>query len=218
MPRPATARSYGGVSAEDRRAERRARLLAAARETWGEAGLFAVTVRGVCKQAGLTDRYFYEHFANRDELLAAVADALSEELLTILVQAGVTAPGSAEDKLHAALRAFLEAVAGDPRIHRIISTETGTVPALAQRRREVLTTIADLVVQNAPEAFPGDHDPDSLRRAALFVTGGVNQLIDGWLDGAIDLSADELALDCARLCVSVLERATRTGSFARDRR
>ncbi|WP_067695981.1 TetR/AcrR family transcriptional regulator [Nocardia jejuensis] len=206
MGRPATARSYGGVSAEDRRAERRTRLLAAARETWGEAGLSAVTVRGICKQSGLTDRYFYEHFANRDELLAAVADEVREELLGVLVVSGVTADGGAEAKLHAALRAFLEIVAGDRHIHRIMTSDTNTVPALAQRRREVLTTIADLVVQNAPAAFPGDLTPEALRRAALFVTGGVNQLIDAWLDGTLSLDADALAAECAALCVSVFER------------
>ncbi|WP_040859152.1 TetR/AcrR family transcriptional regulator [Nocardia niigatensis] len=197
---------YGGVSAEDRRAERRTRLLAAARELWGEAGLSAVTVRGVCKQAGLIDRYFYEHFPGRDELLAAIADQLREELLTVLVQSGLTAEGSAEDKLRAALRAFLEAVAQDRHIHRIMTSDFSAVPVLAQRRRDILGTIADLVVHNVPAALPGDYDPDALRRAALFITGGVNQLIEDWLDHSIDLTADQLAAHCAHMCISVIER------------
>lgn len=209
MARSATARSYGGISAEDRRAERRTRLLAAAREVWGESGLSAVTVRGVCKQAGLIDRYFYEHFAGRDELLAAVADQLREELLSVLVQSGLTADGTAEDRLRAALGAFLQAIADDRRIHRIIASDFQAVPVLAQRRREVLATITDLVVQNVPDALPGDYDPEALRRAALFITGGVNQLIETWLDHATDLTADQLAASCARMCVSVVEQARR---------
>ncbi|MFE5284976.1 TetR/AcrR family transcriptional regulator [Nocardia sp. NPDC056611] len=209
MARSATARSYGGISAEDRRTERRTRLLAAAREVWGESGLSAVTVRGVCKQAGLIDRYFYEHFANRDELLAAVADQLREELLSVLVRSGLTADGTAEDKLRAALGAFLQAIADDRRIHRIIASDFHAVPVLAQRRREVLATITDLVVQNVPDALPGDYDPEALRRAALFITGGVNQLIETWLDHPTDLTADQLAASCARMCVSVVEQARR---------
>ncbi|WP_147132369.1 TetR/AcrR family transcriptional regulator [Nocardia ninae] len=207
MARSATARSYGGISAENRRTERRIRLLAAAREIWGEAGLPAVTVRGVCKQAGLTDRYFYEHFANRDELLAAVADELREQLLAVLVQSGLTADGTAEDKLRSALGTFLQAIADDRRIHRIIASDFNAVPVLAQRRRDVLATITDLVVQNVPDALPGDYDPVALRRAALFITGGVNQLIETWLDHLTDLTADELAASCARMCISVVEQA-----------
>lgn len=207
MARSATARSYGGISAEDRRTERRARLLAAAREVWGEAGLSAVTVRGVCKQAGLVDRYFYEHFANRDELLAAVADELREELLSVMVRSGLTTDGTAEDKLRSALGVLLETIADDPRIHRIIVSDFNTVPVLAQRRRDVLAAIADLVVANVPLALPGNYDSESLRRAALFITGGVNQLIETWLDHPADLTADQLAASCASMCVSVVEQA-----------
>ncbi|WP_434090437.1 TetR family transcriptional regulator [Nocardia beijingensis] len=35
----------------------------------GESGAAGVTMRGVCRRAGLTTRYFYENFATRDELL-----------------------------------------------------------------------------------------------------------------------------------------------------
>ena len=31
----------------------------------------AVTVRAVCRQAGLTERYFYESFTDRDEFVRA---------------------------------------------------------------------------------------------------------------------------------------------------
>ncbi|MFE7802200.1 hypothetical protein [Nocardia sp. NPDC057440] len=60
--------------------------------------------------------------------------------------------------------------------------------------------IADLVVRHAPDALGGPADPDGLRRAAPFVTGGVNQLIEGRLGGRVDMTAAE----CARLCVAVL--------------
>ncbi|MCM6778987.1 TetR/AcrR family transcriptional regulator [Nocardia sp. CDC159] len=199
-------RSYGGVSAPERRAERRARLLAAARTIWGESGITAVTVRGVCKAAGLTDRYFYEHFANREELLLAVADEVRDHMLSVMVTAGLATDGPAEQKLRAALRAFLETIAADGHIHRIVSTtDPGDLPALTQRRHDVLTMIADLVVDHAPAALGVTAEPDWLRRAALFITGGVNQLIEGWLRNTIDMTAPELAAECARMCLSVIE-------------
>ncbi|WP_062993556.1 TetR/AcrR family transcriptional regulator [Nocardia anaemiae] len=199
-------RSYGGVSATERRADRRARLLAAARTSWGESGIGAVTVRGVCKTAGLTDRYFYEHFANREELLLAVADEVRDHMLAVMVQAGLAADGPAEHKLRTALQAFLETVAADHHIHRITSTtDLGDLPELAQRRHDVLTMIANLVVEHAPAVLGVTAEPDWLRRAALFITGGVNQLIEGWLTDTIDMTAAELAAECARMCISVIE-------------
>ncbi|MFI9509017.1 TetR/AcrR family transcriptional regulator [Nocardia sp. NPDC052566] len=204
MTRSDAVRSYGGVSAEDRRAERRTRLLTVGRRLWGETGLSAVTVRGVCKAAGLTDRYFYEHFANRDELLVAIVDELSDQLLAAMVQAGLNAEGAAADKLRAGLHAFLELAAGDPHVHRIVASDPAGVPELVHRRREILGRIADLVVQYAPDALGAQPDPDQLRRAALFITGGVNQLIEGWLDGTVELTVDELATETARLSIAAL--------------
>lgn len=197
-------RSYGGVSAEDRRADRRTRLLAVGRQLWGESGTAAVTVRGVCKAAGLTDRYFYEHFANRDELLVTIADELRDQLLATMVQAAVSEAGDATEKLQSGLRALLDAVAGDPHIHRIATSDPAGVAGLAERRRDMLAIIADLVVQYAPSALDTQLDAESLRRAALFITGGVNQLIEGWLDGSLPLSTSELAAECARLSVRAL--------------
>lgn len=92
MRRAEVVRDYGGVSAADRRAERRRRLPAAGRRIWGESGITEVTVRGVCKAAGLIPRYFYEHFPNRDALLFAVADDVRDELLGALVAAGTGTP------------------------------------------------------------------------------------------------------------------------------
>ncbi|MFI9407359.1 hypothetical protein [Nocardia sp. NPDC052316] len=64
--------------------------------------------------------------------------------------------------------------------------------------------IADLVVQHAPEFLDAEHDPDQLRRAAMFITGGVNQLIEGWLDGVVTMTTAELAAECTRMCLSVI--------------
>ena len=76
MKRAEVMRDYGGISADDRRTDRRKKLLTAARQIWGASGVSEVTVRGVCSAAGLTTRYFYEQFANRDALLYAVGAAV----------------------------------------------------------------------------------------------------------------------------------------------
>ncbi len=69
---PPALRRYGGRGGEERRAERRERLLDAGLACYGEVGYHAATVRLICARAGLTERYFYESFANGEDLLCAV--------------------------------------------------------------------------------------------------------------------------------------------------
>ena len=70
---PVARRPYGGVSAEDRVAARRTRLLEATLAIIGEHGVAAVTVDLICSEAQLGKRYFYESFTDRDTLLVARA-------------------------------------------------------------------------------------------------------------------------------------------------
>jgi hypothetical protein len=51
----------------------------------------------------------------------------------------------------------------------------------------------------------GDFAPDRLRRAALFMTGGVNQLVEDWLASTITLTTEELATECARMATDVVK-------------
>ena len=65
-------RVYGGENQEERRARRRQQFLDAGLQVFGTLGYRAATVRSLCKQAGLTDRYFYESFDTTEDLLVGV--------------------------------------------------------------------------------------------------------------------------------------------------
>ena len=69
---------WGGRTGAERRAERRQQLIEAATEIWSESGWAAVTMRGVCARTSLNDRYFYEDFKPRDELLVAAWDGVRD--------------------------------------------------------------------------------------------------------------------------------------------
>ena len=58
-------RPYGGVSAAERVDVRRRQLLEAGLELFGTAGFLEPGVKDICGEAGLTDRYFYESFADK---------------------------------------------------------------------------------------------------------------------------------------------------------
>ncbi|MQA12822.1 MAG: TetR family transcriptional regulator [Pseudonocardiaceae bacterium] len=59
------ARHYGGRSAQQRRSDRRARLLVAALDLIGTQGYAAATVEALCGAARVSTRTFYEEFGGR---------------------------------------------------------------------------------------------------------------------------------------------------------
>jgi AcrR family transcriptional regulator len=68
----------------------RDRLMQAAFALYGERGFEQTTVAEIAKRAGLTERTFFRHFADKREVLFAGADALRE----LLVSTVAKAPGS----------------------------------------------------------------------------------------------------------------------------
>ncbi|WP_420039826.1 TetR/AcrR family transcriptional regulator [Gordonia sp. MP11Mi] len=200
MTRREVVRDYGGVSAGDRRDDRRRRLIAAGRRIWGDSGIGDVTVRGTAREAGLGYRYFYEHFPNRDALIIAVADEVRHELVTILIESSVEVDGGIEQQLRVALRAFLSAIADDPQMFRIMTSDDAGVEGLDRRRRETLDLVAEAVVANLAE-HSNTAEAD-LRRAARFAVGGVYRLVETWL-AERDVEVDELADVCTQLAMSV---------------
>ncbi|MBK7977635.1 MAG: TetR/AcrR family transcriptional regulator, partial [Deltaproteobacteria bacterium] len=88
-------RSYRGKAAGDRSAERHRRFVEAGLELFGNHGFSATTVKALCTEAGLTERYFYESFANREELFLEVATECVSGLMAALVAAESRAETSA---------------------------------------------------------------------------------------------------------------------------
>ena len=63
---------WTGLPAEERALERRGLLVEAAFHLLGTEGDAATTVRAVCQRARLNPRYFYESFADRDQVVVAL--------------------------------------------------------------------------------------------------------------------------------------------------
>ena len=73
------ARPYAGVDAGDRQARRRARLLEAGLDLLGrDADPAELTVRGICQEAGLATRYFYENFSDKEQLKGRYVDTTAD--------------------------------------------------------------------------------------------------------------------------------------------
>src|SRR6201988_5481549 len=98
-------RQYGGHSAEERQLARRERLIEAAIRVYGEVGYRNATVKAVCEAAELTERYFYESFANSEALLIAAFDVVSPRLIDCLEAIRKEHAGAADERGQAVLRA-----------------------------------------------------------------------------------------------------------------
>jgi AcrR family transcriptional regulator len=67
----------------------RGRLVKAAMELYGERGFEQTTVAEIAERAGLTERTFFRHFADKREVLFAGAGALEELLVRAVAEAPV---------------------------------------------------------------------------------------------------------------------------------
>lgn len=194
---------YRGVPAATRRAERRERLLDAGLDLLGTEGWQATTVRGVCRRARLTPRYFYESFDDLDALVVAVFDRVADELTAAAVAAYAAAPDDLEAKSEATVGAFVDVLTEDPRRGRVAFVEALGNEALGRRRLDRMHDIAQLVVTTARgfAGVPGDRDPIA-RIAAAMLVGGLAEIVIARIDGRFeDVSRDDLVADVAHLWV-----------------
>jgi AcrR family transcriptional regulator len=198
---------YGGVSARERQAARRERLLHAAYDLLGTDGWQATTVRAVCRRAGLTPRYFYESFRELDGLVVAVFDEIVAELVEVVLGAVAAAPDDAHAKARAAIGGFIKHVTADPRRAQIVFSEALGSEALARRRFETLHSFARLIAEQG-RAFYGIRGHDRLAdTTAYMLAGGLAELLLAWRDGTIQSSVEELIDDCTMLFVATGEAA-----------
>jgi len=73
-------RQFKGLSLSERKLARRTKLIEAGIEAYGTQGFFSVTVKDICREAGLTERYFYESFKKSEQLFQTIFLQLIEEL------------------------------------------------------------------------------------------------------------------------------------------
>jgi AcrR family transcriptional regulator len=158
---------FKGVSADDRRIDRRNRLVGAAFEIAGTEGAAALGVGRVCQAAGLTKRYFYESFASLSELQSAVVDhaiAAMSERVDPFRPAGPGGPPQAW------LEAFVGALVDDESLARVLLAETHGGPLSPFRHQIIEVAIAGM-------APPGS-DPQADLRARLVAYAQIDTLTE----------------------------------------
>jgi AcrR family transcriptional regulator len=183
---------------DQRRKQRRTRLLEVGVELLGAAENPAVNVRTVCREAGLTERYFYESFADRDTYIREVYEEVAERARTALVAAVAKATNLSE-VAELAMRAFVGLVLDHPEAGRVLVLAPLREPTLGGRGVALAPNFVSLV--EAQLGALDDTDERTLR--AIGVVGALTSLFIGYLDGTVTVSRERLV----RHCLDLLARA-----------
>jgi AcrR family transcriptional regulator len=201
-------RPYAGQLAHERKAGRRAALIEAGFDLLGAEGAHATTVRAVFQKAGLSQRYFYESFANIDELLVAVFDRVMESTIARATAELPRAGGDVRVMITAFVNAFA-ATLDDPRATRVALVEAWGSEALMRRRIATLHAGASSLAQ-AVQAGNADSPVDgSVQLAAFTVMGGLLESMLAWVDGALHMPRARLLERIIDISVAAMEYALR---------
>ncbi len=183
-PQADAGRTYGGETLSDRQLRRREAFLDAGLLVFGSSGYRQATVRQLCKQAELTDRYFYESFASLEDLLVAVYERefsrLEQRLLAVL-----EATAQSQDPM-AGIRQGLDALftmAKDPGVARVCWMEVlGVSPRVDQVYKACVDRFGDIILQAARMHLP-QWRPTTTESRLLGVglVGAIVQTVTHWL-------------------------------------
>ncbi|AEF41258.1 TetR/AcrR family transcriptional regulator [Hoyosella subflava] len=195
----AVVRQFRGVSAADRVRQRRDALLDAGLKALAEGNLASITVDDISARAGLSKRYFYEHFRTRNDLFVTLVERLIEQLT-----AAVTAPSKAPDlgtygRLQEAVMGVVSVLIDNPGNTRLFVDTIGG-DQLRDTVRRTEHAIAALVIDvTIGDTQVTERERTRLDMAALILVAGAAQAVSDWLDGDIDLSRTELIEEFVRV-------------------
>ena len=177
-------RKYGGLSMDQRRAQRREQFLHAGLEVFGTQGFRASTVRGICKEAKLTDRYFYESYGSLEKLLMAVyEDCMLNLIKELLSSMGKTYQVfGAEKAIEVGLTAYFQALE-EPRVARICMVELeGISPEVNKLYNNYIQSISNILIGLANAAYP-DWELSQAEKEVIGISlvGALRQSTTNWL-------------------------------------
>jgi AcrR family transcriptional regulator len=178
-------KKYGGLYAGQRVDIRRKKLIQAGLESFGTLGYTKTTIKAICKISGLTERYFYESFNNKEELLGCVyqtiVDEITENAMNYLIKPSL----KPKEIIEGAFGEYLGALWKDQRRARVLYFEVlGVSPEIDKKYRSAQDRMVDLVSFLISKIRP------EIKRESLNAT-----IIPTGLAGAIIFMAERWVLD-----------------------
>jgi AcrR family transcriptional regulator len=168
------------MTAAQRLADRRERLLTAGYSQFADAGFPVTTIERLCATARISNRAFYECFPGRDELMRAVYERCVDETMTAVTRAVGAAPADLGARIEAGIREYITFVTRDARRARIMNLEVRRAgDAVTVSRQRTVTAFARLIensVAEFPESVPADP-----HLVVLGIIGAIQELLIDWV-------------------------------------
>lgn len=199
-------RPYGGVAPEARAAERREALIRAGTCVFGTVGFRKATVRAICQEAKLNDRYFYAAFDSTEALLRATYQQHAEDLRAQVSQATAAVDGTLEARVDAGLHAFFTFLR-DPCAARVLLLEVmGVSPETDATYQRNLLEFGKQIMANAQP--PGTDDADlraDHRIIGLALVGAMTNVGAAWLLTGYRDPEEKMVRNCRQVLLGTLQ-------------
>jgi AcrR family transcriptional regulator len=155
----------------------------------GDADGPAVTVRAVCRQAGLTERYFYESFTDRDEFIRAIYDDVCTRAMSLLATAAT--PRDAVEQ-------FVAMVVDDPVRGRVLLLAPTVEQVLVRSGADWMPSFIELLQRKLTAIT----DPAIQKMTATGLIGGLTALFTAYIDGRLTASRKQFIDYCVGMLLS----------------
>lgn len=153
--------------------EHHARLLEGMAKALAAKGYADTTIADIVREAAVSRRSFYEHFATKADCLLALYESASEQALVVLIGA-VDPLQPWQTQVEHAVTAYLDFLADDPALLKTLFIEIlGLGPPGLAVRRKVNAQIAGFISATTV----GEHGARLSPELAMTVVGGINELI-----------------------------------------
>ena len=201
-------RQFKGMSLSERKQARREKLIEAGIETYGTHGFFSVTVKDVCNEAKLTERYFYESFKKSENLFQTIFLQLIEKLQQTLMQAIMQASPDPLKMIDSGMHAFFSMLRDDPRTARIIYIDAMLVQELHNHAtiQETMARFDRMIHAFVTLMMPHTHLTEKeISLIATGLNGYVTQVAVRWVMGGFKLPLEEVVQACRVVFLALLE-------------
>ncbi len=174
------------------------RILEAALAILSEEGADAVTMRRVAAEAGVTAMATYKHYANREALLSAVADAGFRRMAETRSERSQAV--GFEERIDGLVDDFLDFALGNPHLYSFMNTERRERARqfpddFRQGESPTFTPVVRAVEDGIRQGFLREDDPVEVALAIVAQSQGLVQLYFG---GRIALSEEDFRSLCRR--------------------
>lgn len=170
-------RVYGGRSEEERRAERRTRLLDAGLDLFGTDGWSGTTIEKLCAHASVATRSLYEEFASREALLLAVYHEVTNGVLAEVVPKVLAHRGHPRQQVRIGIQGYVDFLTADPRRAAVVHREIRLAGGMERERLAMVNRFGDVIAQHARLTESGERG----RLLGLALAGAVNEAMVAWV-------------------------------------